>query len=179
MKDKWQNRVIEFESWMESSYQSYLFWRRHKMMQENDTLARLKANIDVKLHHVTEYHRDQEEHEMLERMISQGMIPRDDYNKEERKLLIKAFFAFMYGQKGDSTRETAHEFDLVLQEILSNRCTTNLPPEKNAHDLYIAGQLPFENKCDIKCFLSYPGHSERYKYKDLTFKPDLKTEIDK
>ena len=70
----------------------------------------------------------QEEHEMLERMISQGMIPQDDYSKEERKLLIKAFFAFIYGQKGD---------------------------------------------------LSYPGHSERYKYKDLTFKPDLKTEIDK
>jgi hypothetical protein len=149
------------------------------MKQENDTLARLKANIDAKLHHVTEYRRDQEEREMLERMISQGMIPQDDYSKEERKLLIKAFFAFMYGQKGDSTRETAQKFDLVLQEILSNRCTTNLPPEKNAHDLYIAGQLPFENKCDIKCFLSYPGHSERYKYKDLTFKPDLKTEIDK
>lgn len=94
-------------------------------------------------------------------------------------MLIKAFFAFIYGQKGDSTRETAREFELVLQKILSNRCTTNLPPEKNAQDLYIAGQLPFENKCDIKCFLSYHGHSERYKYKDLTFKPDLKTEIDK
>lgn len=64
------------------------------MKQENDTLARLKANIDAKLHHVTEYRRDQEEREMLERMISQGMIPQDDYSKEERKLLIKAFFAF-------------------------------------------------------------------------------------
>ena len=52
------------------------------MKQENDTLARLKANIGAKLHHVTEYHRDQEEHEMLERMISQGMIPQDDYRKK-------------------------------------------------------------------------------------------------
>lgn len=34
------------------------------MKQENDTLARLKANIDAKLHHVTEYRRDQEEREI-------------------------------------------------------------------------------------------------------------------
>ena len=46
------------------------------MKQENDTLVRLKTNIDAKLRHAVEYRRDQEEREMLERMISRGMIPK-------------------------------------------------------------------------------------------------------
>lgn len=46
------------------------------MKQENDTLVRLKANIDAKLRHAVEYRRDQGEREMLERMISRGMIPK-------------------------------------------------------------------------------------------------------
>ena len=91
------------------------------MKQENDTLVRLKANIDAKLRHTVEYHRDQEEREMLERMISRGVIPQDDYSKEERKLLIKAFFSNICGQKQVSIEEATQEVESVLREILKAR----------------------------------------------------------
>lgn len=91
------------------------------MKQENDTLVRLKANIDAKLRHTVEYHCDQEEREMLERMISRGVIPQDDYSKEERKLLVKAFFASIFGQKQVSIEEATQEVESVLREILKAR----------------------------------------------------------
>ncbi|WP_170064755.1 hypothetical protein [Neisseria iguanae] len=91
------------------------------MKQENDTLVRLKANIDAKLRHAVEYRRDQEEREMLERMISQGVIPQDDYSKEERKLLVKAFFASIFGQKQVSIEGATQEVEAVLREILKAR----------------------------------------------------------
>lgn len=91
------------------------------MKQENDTLVRLKANIDAKLRHTVEYHCDQEEREMLERMISRGVIPQDDYSKEERKLLIKAFFSNIFGQKQVSIEEATQEVESVLREILKVR----------------------------------------------------------
>ena len=91
------------------------------MKQENDTLVRLKANIDAKLRYAVEYRRDQEEREMLERMISRGMIPQDDYSKEERKLLVKAFFASIFGQKQVSIEEATQEVESVLREILKAR----------------------------------------------------------
>ncbi|PSJ81329.1 hypothetical protein C7N83_01225 [Neisseria iguanae] len=98
-----------------------LFLRRSEMKQENDTLVRLKANIDAKLRHAVEYRRDQEEREMLERMISQGVIPQDDYSKEERKLLVKAFFASIFGQKQVSIEGATQEVEAVLREILKAR----------------------------------------------------------
>ena len=91
------------------------------MKQENDALVRLKANIDAKLRHAVEYRRDQEEREMLERMISRGVIPKDDYSKEERKLLVKAFFASIFGQKQVSIEEATQEVESVLREILKAR----------------------------------------------------------
>ncbi|VTX71538.1 hypothetical protein [Neisseria sicca] len=91
------------------------------MKQENDTLVRLKANIDAKLRYAVEYRRDQEEREMLERMISRGVIPQDDYSKEERKLLVKAFFASIFGQKQVSIEEATQEVESVLREILKAR----------------------------------------------------------
>ncbi len=91
------------------------------MKQENDTLVRLKANIDAKLLHAVEYRRDQGEREMLERMISRGVIPQDDYSKEERKLLVKAFFASIFGQKQVSIEEATQEVESVLRGILKAR----------------------------------------------------------
>lgn len=91
------------------------------MKQENDTLVRLKANIDAKLRHTVEYRRDQEERERLERMISRSVIPQDDYSKEERKLLVKAFFACIFGQKQVSIEEATQEVESVLREILKAR----------------------------------------------------------
>ena len=94
------------------------------MKQENDALVRLKANIDAKLRHAVEYRRDQEEREMLERMISRGVIPQDDYSKEERKLLVKAFFASIFGQKQVSIEEATQEVESVLRGILKARGQT-------------------------------------------------------
>ena len=91
------------------------------MKQENDTLVRLKANIDAKLRYAVEYRRDQEEREMLERMISRGVIPQDDYSEEERKLLVKAFFASIFGQKQVSIEEATQQVESVLREILKAR----------------------------------------------------------
>ena len=91
------------------------------MKQENDTLVRLKANIDAKLRHAVEYRRDQEEREMLERMISRGVIPQDDYSKEERKLLVKVFFVSIFGQKQVSIEGATQEVEAVLREILKAR----------------------------------------------------------
>ena len=91
------------------------------MKQENDSLARLTVNIDAKLRHAVEYRRNQEEREMLERMIARGVIPQDDYNKEERKLLVKAFFACIFGDEGVSIEEAAQEVEPVLREVLRAR----------------------------------------------------------
>ena len=58
---------------------------------------------------------------MLERMISRGVIPQDDYSKEERKLLVKAFFASIFGQKQVSIEEATQEVESVLRGILKAR----------------------------------------------------------
>ena len=73
------------------------------------------------MRHAVEYRRDQEEREMLERMISRGVIPQDNYSKEERKLLVKAFFASIFGQKQVSIEEATQEVESVLREILKAR----------------------------------------------------------
>ena len=54
-------------------------------------------------------------------MISRGVIPQDDYSKEERKLLVKAFFASIFGQKQVSIEEATQEVESVLREILKVR----------------------------------------------------------